>query len=54
MDNGNMVAIWALVNSRATATARTLVVKEENHEVNLEGYQTGSMPAVCIFPPHLT
>lgn len=35
MDNGNMVAIWAPVDSRAASTAMTLVVKEENHKVNL-------------------
>lgn len=52
MDNGNMVAIWAPVDSRAASTAMTLVVKEENHKVNLQGYLTGSMPAVYAFPPH--
>lgn len=50
MDNGNMAAIWVLLDSRAASTARTPVVKEENHK----GYLTGSVPAVYVFPPHLT
>ena len=30
MDNGNMVAIWALVDSGAASAAMTLRVKEES------------------------